>query len=85
MFLIKDWEMFYTDAINATEDNNLVDQISIDKVNKRYVLDIDAADLVTDGYDEAGDAINSTYVSRLVFDIIVEGLKQHGFKSVVFD
>lgn len=85
MFLVKDWEVFHTNAINATEDSYLVDQISIDRVNKRYVIDIGASDLATDGYDEAGDPVNSTHVSRLVFDIIVEGLKQRGFKSVTFD
>lgn len=85
MFLVKDWEMFHTDAINATEDNYLVDQISIDKANKRYVIDIGETYSVTDGYDEAGDPVDSTHVSRLVFDIIVEGLKQRGFKSVTFD
>ena len=37
MFLVKDWEMFYTDSKN---NEDLVDQVSIDKENKRYVVKI---------------------------------------------
>ena len=62
----------------------MVDQISIDKVNKRYILDIDAYDLVTDGYDTENNQVNSTYVSRFIFDIIVEGVKQSGFKEAIY-
>ena len=61
------WEMFYT---NSKNDEDLVDQISIDVRNKRYVLDTDAPDMVTDGYDENDEPIESNYVSRFVFDII---------------
>ena len=84
MFLVKDWEMFYTDSHKSLEEERLVDQISIDKVNKRYILDIDAYDLVTDGYDAENNQVNSTYVSRFIFDIIVEGVKQSGFKEAIY-
>lgn len=84
MFLVKDWEMFYTDSHKSLEEEFLVDQISIDKVNKRYILDIDAYDLVTDGYDAENNQVNSTYVSRFIFDIIVEGVKQSGFKEAIY-
>lgn len=80
MFLATEWEMFYTCAAGAPEDGYLVDQVSIDEVNKRYILDINAIDLITDGVDEKGNEINSLYVSRLVFDIIIAGLEQRGFK-----
>lgn len=76
MFLVKDWEMFYTDSL-VNED--LVDQLSVDVANKRYVLDVGAEIWATDGYDEDDDEICSNYVSRFVFNIIVEGLKQKGF------
>lgn len=76
--------MFYTDSHKSLEEEFLVDQISIDKVNKRYILDIDAYDLVTDGYDTENNQVNSTYVSRFIFDIIVEGVKQSGFKEAIY-
>lgn len=80
-FLVKDWEMFYTDAKSG--DDHLVDQICIDKQNKKYLLYIEATDMVTDGYDETDEPINSIYVSRLVFDIIVSGIKGKGFTALV--
>lgn len=73
--------MFYTDSQLDNED--LVDQISIDTANKRYILDIDAIDMVTDGYDENNEPIYSTYVSRTVFDIIVEGIKRQNYVRYV--
>ena len=84
MFLVKDWEMFYTHSNKSSEEDCLVDQISIDKVNKRYIFDIDANDIVTDGYDSEMNEINSIYVSRLVFDIIVQGIKECGFKEAKY-
>ena len=84
MFLATDWEMFYTHAAGAPKDSDLVDQVSIDETNKRYILDINAMDLITEGIDQKGNEINSFYVSRLVFDIIIEGLEQRGFKRVTF-
>jgi len=80
MFLVTEWEMFYTKSKN---DDDLVDQISIDVRNKRYILDIDVSDLATDGYDDADNAINSVYVSRDVFDILVSGMKQKNFTEYV--
>ena len=72
--------MFYTKSLN---DKELVDQIYIDGKSKRYILDIDVSDLVTDGYDEDYNPIDSTYVSRTVFDIIVEGIKQKKYVKYV--
>lgn len=83
MFLVKDWEMFYTFSPDSLGD--LVDQVSIDKANQRYVLDLSANELVTDGYDESGEPIESKFVSRLVFDLIVEGLKKRSFHEIVFE
>lgn len=82
MFLVKDWEMFYTDSKN---NEDLVDQVSIDKGNKRYVLDIDADILVTDGYDEEMNDMDSTYVSRFIFDIIVKGLEENNFRKLKWE
>lgn len=71
MFLAKDWEMLYTDSHKSSEEEYSVDQISIDKVNKRYILDMDANDLVTDGYD--GECFK--FVTDVEFMTLVERLK----------
>ena len=81
-FLAKNWEMFYTDAKVQDDDESLVDQVSIDVVNKRYLVDESVDLLVTDGCDEEGVEICSTYVSREIFDIILQGLKLNGYKQV---
>lgn len=73
---IEKWEMFYTDSKN---NEDLVDQISIDTKNKRYILDIDADIIVTDGEYEDGTEIYSLYISRYMFDLIVEEIKNRGF------
>lgn len=74
------WEMFYTTSLN---DEELVDQICIDGKSKRYILDIDANDMITDGYDSDDNSIDSTYVSRTIFDIIVEGIKKQNFVEYI--
>ena len=84
-FLSKMWEMFYTDAKNQNQEEGLVDQISIDTVNKTYILDEEALDMNTDGWDEEGNEINSVYVSREIYDIILQGLKLKGYKQVKFE
>ena len=84
MFLVKDWEMIHTGSHKSSEEEYLVDQISIDKVNKRYILDIDANDSLTDGYDGEMNEIISMYVSRFIFDIIVQGIKERGFKEAKY-
>ena len=73
---IEKWEMFYT---NSKNNEDLVDQISIDIKNKRYILDIDADIIVTDGEYEDGTEIYSLYISRYMFDLIVEEIKNRGF------
>ena len=78
MIVTQNWEMFYTDS---KKDKDNVDQISIDIRNKRFVLDIDADILVTDGYWEDDTPVESNYVSRFIFDLIVEGVKEKGFKE----
>ena len=39
MLIRKNCEMFYTAAVGSNEDEALVDQVSIDEVNKEYLLD----------------------------------------------
>ena len=73
---VEKWEMFYT---NSKNNEDLVDQISIDTKNKRYILDIDADIIVTDGEYEDGTEIYSLYISRYMFDLIVAEIKNRGF------
>lgn len=76
------WELFYTENEHNDE---LVDQIEIDQKGKTYKLLINAPDLVTDGYDEYFRYIESSYVSKEVFNIIVNGIKLAGFKGKICD
>ena len=80
MFLVKDWEMFYTDLKSG--DDDFVDQISIDIVNKRFILDERVSFMATDGYDVMGEIIASIYVKREIFDILLAGLIENGYKRI---
>ena len=84
-FLMANWEMFYTDSNQQNEEETLVDQISIDKDNKVYVLYESADYMITDGTDEEGNEVYSYYVSREIFDIILHGLKSNGYKQAKFE
>ena len=68
--------MFYTISKN---NEDLVDQISIDAHNKRFILDIDAQIWITDSVDENENDCGSTYVSRFIFDLILNSIKEKGF------
>ena len=84
-FLSKEWEMFYTDAKRQNKEESLVDQISIDVINKVYVLYEEADFVDTDGWDEEGNEIYSAYVSKEIFNIILQGLKSNGYRQVKFE
>ena len=75
------WESFYTDAKKQNEDESLIDQLSIDVINKVYLVDEQVGLEETDGEDEEGNEIISYYISREVFDIILEGLKAKGYAT----
>lgn len=79
MFNVTEWELFYTTS--EKDEDYLVNQICIDAVNKRYILETDVSCYVTDGFDECGNEIFSTYVSKEVFDILVKSVKENGFKE----
>jgi hypothetical protein len=76
--------MFYTKVLGSNEDEDLVDQVSIDEVNKEYLLETGDSFQITDGILPGGYELNSIYVSRLVFDIIVQGIKERGFKEAKY-
>ncbi len=81
-FLAKNWERFYTDAKTQNKEESFVDQISIDVINKVYVLYEQVDYEAIDGEDEKGNEIYSFYISREVFNIILKGLKSKGYKQV---
>ena len=76
--------MFYTVAVCSNEDETLVDQVSIDEVNKEYLLETGDSFQITDGFLQGGFELRSLDVSRLVFDIIVQGIKERGFKEAEY-
>ncbi len=82
MFLAKDWELIHTDSLKKRKNEDLVDQINIDKKNKRFFLQLNGGYYITDGYDCTGEIIYSSSVSREVFDIIVEGVKAKGYREI---
>ena len=78
----KVWERFYTDAKTQNKEESFVDQISIDAINKVYVLYEQVDYEAIDGWDEKGNEIYSFYISREVFNIILKCLKSKGYKQV---
>lgn len=71
-------EMFYTASEN---DVDMYDQIYIFKKSKKYILEIGERDWRDSAYDiDSCSEIMPTYVSRTVFDLIVDGLEKKGFK-----
>ena len=83
MLIQENCEMFYTEAIDSNDDD-LVDQISIDKVNKEFLLQTGDMYVISDGFFPSGREVSSWHVSRLVFDIIVQGIKEGGFKEAQY-
>lgn len=86
MFLAREWEIFYTNSKESggESEEKKFDQISVDVLNKRFVLDIGVDLLATDSYDDELEPIASTYVSRTIFDTITEGLTANNFKQIEF-
>lgn len=80
MFFVDNWTAFR--AVSNKKEKCL-DQISIDELNKRFILDIGAVDYLTDDYEDWYQLRDSTYVSRFVFDLIVDGIKEKGFKELI--
>ena len=84
MFLTRNWEIFYTDAKGAKAEKDLMDQVCIDKVNKRYVLDEGAFTMDKNDCDKWRWNCSS-YVSREIFDMLVDALKLNGYKKAIFE
>lgn len=77
--MTENWQVFHT---YVKDSDDKVDQISIDEQNRRYVLDRNVSDLVIDSESEGGNCINSIDVSRFVFEIIVEAVREKGFTEL---
>lgn len=79
-YLLKNWEIIYTDAKSGKE--GYADELSIDHINKRYVLDVDMCDtyIIGDNSDEI--ILHPCYVSTLKFINTVKNLKESGYKEL---
>ena len=75
-----DWEDFYTISLN---DEDLVDYISVNTKLKKYIIYIDANDLITDSMDEDGNYDENMFVSRTVFDFIVKGVEDNNYTRLI--
>jgi hypothetical protein len=74
------WEMIYTEA--DSDDEFLVDNLTIDMENKRYILDISVDGCITDSIDENGEPYGcSSYVSKKLFNFVLQALKDANFKQ----
>ena len=86
MLIFNSWEMFRT---ISNHDEQAEDVISIDSKNKRYILDIGVVGYVTgdysygDAYEDEGDLTYVVHVSRYIFDMIVNGVKEKNFTELV--
>ena len=76
MALFKNGDSFYTDAKGYG-----VDILSIDIEHKQFYLYKNASEIDTDGCDEFGEEYDSSYVSRAVFDMLLEAVKLHGYQE----
>lgn len=73
-------EMFCTASLH---DFDMYDQVYIIKSRKKYILEIEERDYIEPIYDVEDDCdIRPAYVSRTVFDMIINGLKKRGFKRL---
>ena len=75
-----DWEDFYATSLN---DEDLVDYVSINTKQKKYMLYIDVDDLIIDSVDEDGNYDINMFVSREVFNFIIKGLKENNYTRLV--
>lgn len=70
-------ERYYT----TSQSCDLVDIIIIDEAGKAYNVEINTDILNTDSYDRFRIPINSSFVSRFIFDILCQGVQDIGFTS----
>ncbi len=82
MSFIDEWDIYYTDN---EQDEDMVDIIYIHKNNKEYYVHENAFDYEIDGCDEDMNELNSTYVSRFVYNTLLDQCKRAYKLSTYFD
>ena len=78
----REWEDFYTESKN---NEDLCDYININTKKKQYILYVDADIEITDSVDENDNYHFAEEISREIFDIIVSGVKEKGYKRLIED
>ena len=78
----REWEDFYTESKN---NEDLCDYININTKKKQYILYVDADIEITDSVDENDNYHFAEETSREIFDIIVSGVKEKGYKRLIED
>lgn len=81
-YLLKEWEIMFTDA-NSGKDG-YADELSIDRINKRYILDIDVCDncLFPDAKTSNELLLHQSYVSKLKFVQTLNMLKNENYTEL---
>ena len=83
MNLIYEWKTYYTHA-STKEDERFI-QLSLDNENRRFILEENLVDIKsTDPSYEYYHSNKGEYISFELFEIIVEGLKNRGYKRLIF-
>ena len=79
-------EIFYTEANEpdgSLSNGGRVDIIYIEAERERYVLDRHIPEMNTDGYYEDATEVVSHYISKTLFEIMVEAIQNKGFRKLV--
>lgn len=78
MFLAKGWEYFHTDSDYG---NHYVSRLFVDCFNKKYILKVDAKRVGIDLLDADREKVRSHYVSKALFEMLVNSVKDSGFRE----
>lgn len=79
-------EIFYTEANEpdgSLSNGGWAGILYIDVERKRYVLDRHILEMNTDGYYEDATEVVSDYISKTLFEIMVEAIQNKGFRRLV--
>ena len=82
MFLIEGWEMFCTERKKDDQENEIFDELSIDVLNKRFILDKNVSRRVTKKRECMGNVWGTNCIRSENFDMLVEMLKLRGYTEL---
>lgn len=82
MFLMSGWEMFYTERKNGEKESKIFDELSIDVLNKRFILDKNMSMRVTEKRECMGHVWGANCIRSENFDMLVEMLKLRGYTEL---